>query len=115
ARQSRVVDTESNRPATGSITGSSELGVSCSMYQRNRSRPAKPGADESYMALTFGTLLSSQGADAHRQDPFGPIGGNPSYVTRSVPHGQTRPTPPRLPLGRGDSKSLGASCLGEST
>ena len=36
-------------------------------------------ADEVYfMALTFGTLLSSQGADAHRHDPFGPIGGNPT-------------------------------------
>jgi hypothetical protein len=64
---------------------------------------------ELYMALTFGTLLSSQGADAHRQDPFGPIGGNPRYVTRSVPHRQTRPAPPGLPLGRGDSR--GVSCL----
>jgi hypothetical protein len=61
----------------------------------------KPDADESYMALTFGTLLSSQGADAHRQDPSGPIGGNPRYFTRSVPHGQTRPALPGLPLGRG--------------
>ena len=29
------------------------------------------------MALTFGTLLSSQGADAHRLGPFGPFSGQP--------------------------------------
>jgi hypothetical protein len=78
----------------------------CSMYQRNRSRPEKPDADESYMALTFGTLLSSQGADAHRRDPFGPIRGNLRYATRSVPRGQTRPALPGLPLGRGDSRGV---------
>ena len=33
------------------------------------------------MALTFGTLLSSQGADAHRRDPLGPFGGNPRNIT----------------------------------
>src|SRR3954451_1318604 len=46
------------------------------------------------MALTFGTLLSSQGAEAHRPDPFGPIRGNLVYVTRSVSHGQHGPAPP---------------------
>src|SRR5664279_6658195 len=40
------------------------------------------------MALTFGTLLSSQGADAHHHGPFGQIRGNPSYVTRSEGLGQ---------------------------
>jgi len=30
-----------------------------------------------YLALTFGTLLSSQGADAHRSGPFDPSRGNP--------------------------------------
>ena len=29
------------------------------------------------MALTFGTLLSSQGADAHRCNPFGLTSGQP--------------------------------------
>src|SRR5438093_13298707 len=83
------------------------------MYQRNRSRPAKPGADESYMALTFGTLLSSQGADAHRRGPFGPVGGNPSYVTRSVPQGQTRPGTARTPTwsGRLSSSTRASRCL----
>ncbi len=41
------------------------------------------------MALTFGTLLSSQGADAHHRGPLGPIRGNLSYVTRSDALGQT--------------------------
>ena len=42
------------------------------------------------MALTFGTLLSSQGADAHRRNPFGRLRGNLRNVTRSVSPGQTR-------------------------
>jgi hypothetical protein len=34
--------------------------------------PAEAGVDEScyFLALTFGTLLSSQGADAHHRHPF---------------------------------------------
>ncbi len=40
------------------------------------------------MALTFGTLLSSQGADAHRRGPFRPFRGNPIYATWSVTLGQ---------------------------
>src|SRR3954469_17077240 len=60
------------------------------------------------MALTFGTLLSSQGAEAHRPDPFGPIRGNLVYVTRSVSHGQHGPAPPGgVPLGRGDWPAVG--------
>jgi hypothetical protein len=35
--------------------------------------PRKTG----FLALTFGTLLSSQGADAHRSGPFDPSRGNP--------------------------------------
>jgi len=47
------------------------------------------GADEvMHMALTFGTLLSSQGAVAHRHGPFGPIGGNPRNSTRFDRAGQ---------------------------
>jgi hypothetical protein len=69
--------------------------------------------DESYkMALTFGTLLSSQGADAHHHDSFEAIRGNPRYFTWSVPHGQTRPALPRLPLGRGDSRRVRCLVLG---
>ena len=48
---------------------------------------------EYFMALTFGTLLSSQGADAHHHSPFGRIRGNPRYVTRLVNPGQTRYLP----------------------
>ena len=36
----------------------------------NPKKPTKKGL--SYMALTFGTLLSSQGADAQLLDPSGP-------------------------------------------
>jgi hypothetical protein len=46
------------------------------------------------MALTFGTLLSSQGADAHRHDPFGTIRGNPRHITlvgRRWSNAQLRP------------------------
>src|SRR3954454_22270557 len=106
---------ESHRPATVSITGSYELVlILCRSRRRIHSldvpkesfTPGKPDADESYMALTFGTLLSSQGADAHRHDRVRTIGGNQSYFTRSVPHGQTRPALPGLPLGRGGPEDL---------
>src|SRR5438445_1043686 len=66
------------------------------------------------MALTIGTLLSSQGADAHRHSPFGRIGGNPRYVTRSAAPGQTRPVTARVfPLGLRGPHEAAASRLGE--
>src|SRR5690348_4969740 len=49
------------------------------------------------MALTFGTLLSSQGADAHRHGPSRPIGGNPRYFTPVSEPRSNRPAPPGLP------------------
>jgi hypothetical protein len=67
--------------------------------------PGEPDTDESYMALTFGTLLSSQGADAHRHDPYGQIGGNPRHFTWSVPLGQT-PAPAQTPAWSGRSKKI---------
>jgi hypothetical protein len=76
-------------------------------------RQAEPLLTRACMALTFGTLLSSQGADAHLQDPFGSIGGNPRHTTRSVPHGQTRPAPPSSHLVGATRQSPDASCLGE--
>jgi hypothetical protein len=102
--EGRIVDTESHRPATVSITGSSELGVSFARCTKGISftlRITGPWTRVIYMALTFGTLLSSQGADAHRHNRFRLIGGNPRYITRSASPGQTRPAPPGLPLGRG--------------
>ena len=95
-----------------SITGSSEL-LCSSVPKESLSAGLLPTVDESYMALTFGTLLSSQGADAHRQGPFGPIRGNPRHITRSVPHGQTRPAPPGSHLVGATPRSPDASCLGE--
>jgi len=57
------------------------------------------------LALTFGTLLSSQGADAHRSEPFSPSRGNSPNVTRLVPRCQTEvrvPHHPPIPLDRGE-------------
>ena len=50
------------------------------------------------MALTFGTLLSSQGADAHHRSPFGSLRGNLCYATRSVSQCQTDLLVPRSPI-----------------
>jgi hypothetical protein len=62
----------------------------CSLYQRNRARNRKDHVPRGIaMALTFGTLLSSQGADAHLSDPFRSLWGNPRYFTRSASLGQT--------------------------
>ena len=56
------------------------------------------------LALTFGTLLSSQGAGAHRSKPLGLSRGNLLNVTRLVSRCQTRrfPRPTRpIPVGHG--------------
>ena len=44
-----------------------------SINQRNPTQPFKerPGRGNCYLALTFGTLLSSQGADAQELEPLG--------------------------------------------
>jgi hypothetical protein len=60
---------------------------------------------ELFMALTFGTLLSSQGADAHPDKPRGLLGGNLGDATRSVSLSQTELCP-AVPLG-GHTQSLG--------
>src|SRR5579875_527313 len=67
------------------------------------------------MALTFGTLLSSQGADAHRRGPFRPFGGNPRYITRSDSHGQTCPGSARSRLvgARRHQRAARPPCLGD--
>jgi hypothetical protein len=65
---------------------------------RNPTGPGKPPTD-GVLALTFGTLLSSQGADAHRSGPFGPSSGQLSYFT-GYPRDVKLPTPgipPRRP------------------
>jgi len=50
------------------------------------------------LALTFGTLLSSQGTDAHPSRPLDLSGGNPINVTRCGLRCQTAPSRPGLPL-----------------
>jgi hypothetical protein len=57
------------------------------------------------LALTFGTLLSSQGADAHPSQPVGRTGGNPSNATRSGSRCQSRPSRPIGPVGLGPAPS----------
>ena len=69
------------------------------------------------MALTFGTLLSSQGADAHRRGSFEPFRGNPSYATRSVPLESNHPSSAQLPTWSPHTVPMisnrGASRLGD--
>ncbi len=89
----------------GSITGHTSWVFLLLDVPKESFTPGEPDADESYMALTFGTLLSSQGADAHRHGPFGQIGGNPRYFTWSVPLGQT-PAPAQTPTWSGRSKKI---------
>src|SRR3954471_19863987 len=47
-----------------------ELALSMSINQRNPHEPEGPHMGVCYLALTFGTLLSSQGADAHVPRPI---------------------------------------------
>src|SRR3954467_11071583 len=47
-----------------------ELALSMSINQRNPHEPDGPHMGVCYLALTFGTLLSSQGADAHVPRPI---------------------------------------------
>jgi len=79
-------------------------------YQRNphRRRPRAPPMT-GFLALTFGTLLSSQGTDAHRSRPFGLSRGNRSTLcplgprcqkTDSVLAVQGGDCPPARPLAR---------------
>ena len=66
------------------------------------------------MALTFGTLLSSQGADAHHRNRFRLVRGNPIYATPVGRSGQIDRSPPGFPLGRRTPTMIGgASRLGE--
>src|SRR4051794_3414501 len=104
-RTSRFVDTESHRSGNGFNHWSYELGVSFARCTKGIVHARRTGRGrELFMALTFGTLLSSQGADAHRHNPFGRIGGNPRYFTWSVPLGQT-PAPAQTPTWSGRARS----------
>jgi len=63
-----------------------------------------------YLALTFGTLLSSQGADAHPSRPFDRSGGNPRNATRSGSRCQNRPSRPVRPDFIGSVHSRADRC-----
>ncbi len=62
------------------------------LLNRTTNGPRRPGLNK--LALTFGTLLSSQGTDAHPPGPLGRSGGNPINVTRSGARCQNRPSRP---------------------
>ncbi len=64
------------------------------------------------MALTFGTLLSSQGADAHHPGPLRPFRGNPRNFTGQIRSSQTR-APPASRLVAAHEVPRGASRLGD--
>jgi hypothetical protein len=67
-------------------------------------QPQPPAHGGKKTALTFGTLLSSQGADAHRFEPSGPSRGNSHNVSRLASRCQTGvcvPHHPPIPLDRG--------------
>ena len=64
------------------IMASNRRNTSCLSYTkgiplRTRDRASEAPADGVVLALTFGTLLSSQGADAHRVETFRPFSGQP--------------------------------------
>jgi len=44
-----------------------------------------------YIALTYGTLLSSQGTDAHWSQDFSYFQGRPPNLVHTLRHGQTGP------------------------
>jgi hypothetical protein len=79
--QTRSVDTKSYRLGDGFNHWSYELTITvlarCTKGISSRFRQTG-SVDESYfMALTFGTLLSSQGADAHRRGSLRAVLGQP--------------------------------------
>src|SRR3954453_13433096 len=75
------------------------LASAISINQRNPHRVPKNPARGYYLALTFGTLLSSQGADAHELDPS----GLPSWL--DVPLAPVSSNPLRGGLDRRPSRA----------
>src|SRR3954462_3992688 len=77
-----------------------ELALSISINQRNPHRTPKNPARGYYLALTFGTLLSSQRADARKLHPHG------LRVRPDVPHyAGFRSTPHPGPRARRPSRA----------
>ena len=70
----QLVDRQSRRNQTITVVCLTKGNPSrCAHEPKARRRPRGRGC----LALTFGTLLSSQGADAHRTKPFGRVSGQP--------------------------------------
>src|SRR5687768_11042915 len=94
-----------------------ELALSISINQRNpKPEPEGPGTGY-YLALTFGTLLSSQGADTHEVDPDGLHSRrylvvhrttvSPRRVCPLAPDGVSRGAERKLRPSRGRVKPVG--------
>jgi len=102
----------SDRWSRQAVCSSCTKGIRHGIEKRSDDRPHPPRTG--LLALTFGTLLSSQGAGAHRSKPFDLSRGNSLNVTRLVSRCQTRrlaAPPAPIPLAHGvnrDPKGLGA-------
>src|SRR3954464_128193 len=89
-----------------------ELTLSISINQRNPSRNHGPGTGY-YLALTFGTLLSSQGADTHEPRPSGLRSRRLFYVTPLTAMVKPQICDPGRPASSGDApyNRLPSGCI----
>ena len=83
-----IIDTEERGPLARPAfdAGNEQTFVSCLIIAKepHRSTRARPGTG--FLALTFGTLLSSQGTDAHQSGSLDPSWGNRSTLClRALP------------------------------
>src|SRR6185436_8316928 len=86
-----------------------ELALSISINQRNPCHHCTSDDTGYYLALTFGTLLSSQRADAHEPRPFG-LRPRRLLVWRRTTVGPRRSVPPAPDgVSRGAERKLLAS------
>src|SRR5688572_11505914 len=102
-----------------SITGREPRASTLDINQPKESQPEPEGPGTGYyLALTFGTLLSSQRADAQKPDPHGPrsLAGCPTLRRFPVfPH--PGPGPADLPVRAAHGEhytTFGALCRGGS-
>ena len=80
--------TPDNPPLTEKLPDTKGIHPQNQKKPNNRASP-NPADGVKQLALTFGTLLSSQGADAHQSEPFGSSWGSSRNVTRLVSRCQT--------------------------
>src|SRR5664279_4474941 len=113
-QQKRETPTKSRRPITSTNTSKPAR----KFVQQNKCPDTKPhhhhtgsnkAQHQTKLALTIGTLLSSQRTDAHPSRPFDRLGGNLRNITRHGPQCQpARPDPAWLVTEGRPRPSLGA-------